>query len=260
MLVASDDATSGSVIANAERISPSSSGSSHCSFCSGRAEQVQRLHVAGVGRLAVDRLGGDHRRPAGDLRDRRRTRGWTARRSPGRNRFHSPRARASAFSSSTTGGSSHSCRRAPPLGAERLVARPPPGGPSRRGRRACAWCSRRPRRWVRSPRSQLNHNADAPATWSNVAIADLGSAAVPQFRIADAARLLGVSDDTVRRWVDAGTLPVAARRVQPQGHRRRRAGRVRPRPRPRRPRPVRRAALGPQPARRPRHVRGRRTR
>jgi molybdopterin-binding protein len=32
--------------------------------------------------------------------------------------------------------------------------------------------------------------------------------AVPQFRIADAARLLGVSDDTVRRWIDAGTLSV----------------------------------------------------
>ena len=31
---------------------------------------------------------------------------------------------------------------------------------------------------------------------------------MPQFRISDAARLLGVSDDTVRRWVDAGTLPV----------------------------------------------------
>jgi molybdopterin-binding protein len=30
---------------------------------------------------------------------------------------------------------------------------------------------------------------------------------VPQFRIADAARLLGVSDDTVRRLVDTGRLP-----------------------------------------------------
>jgi molybdopterin-binding protein len=30
--------------------------------------------------------------------------------------------------------------------------------------------------------------------------------AVPAFRINDAARLLGVSDDTLRRWVDAGRL------------------------------------------------------
>jgi molybdopterin-binding protein len=30
---------------------------------------------------------------------------------------------------------------------------------------------------------------------------------VPQFRISEAAGLLGVSDDTVRRWVDADKLP-----------------------------------------------------
>lgn len=29
---------------------------------------------------------------------------------------------------------------------------------------------------------------------------------MPQFRLSEAAGLLGVSDDTVRRWVDAGTL------------------------------------------------------
>ncbi|MDY6995794.1 MAG: TOBE domain-containing protein [Actinomycetota bacterium] len=30
---------------------------------------------------------------------------------------------------------------------------------------------------------------------------------VPAIRVRDAAVLLGVSDDTVRRWIDAGTLP-----------------------------------------------------
>ena len=31
--------------------------------------------------------------------------------------------------------------------------------------------------------------------------------AMRNYRITDAARLLGVSDDTVRRWIDRGTLP-----------------------------------------------------
>jgi molybdopterin-binding protein len=31
---------------------------------------------------------------------------------------------------------------------------------------------------------------------------------VPDYRISQAARLLGVSDDTVRRWADSGRLPV----------------------------------------------------
>ena len=30
---------------------------------------------------------------------------------------------------------------------------------------------------------------------------------MPQFRIREVSELLGVSDDTVRRWIDAGTLP-----------------------------------------------------
>lgn len=34
------------------------------------------------------------------------------------------------------------------------------------------------------------------------------SRAVPSYRISAAARLLGVSDDTVRRWIDQGALPV----------------------------------------------------
>ena len=53
MLVASELATSGSVIAKHERISPSSSGRSHCSFCSSVPNMVSTsmLPVSGAAQL-----------------------------------------------------------------------------------------------------------------------------------------------------------------------------------------------------------------
>ena len=53
MLVASLEATSGSVMANAERISPSRSGCSHCSCCSGVPNMVRisMLPVSGAEQL-----------------------------------------------------------------------------------------------------------------------------------------------------------------------------------------------------------------
>ncbi len=53
--VASDDATSGSVMQNDERISAVSSGSQPLLLLRGRAEVGEHLHVAGVGRRAVER-------------------------------------------------------------------------------------------------------------------------------------------------------------------------------------------------------------
>jgi putative resolvase len=40
---------------------------------------------------------------------------------------------------------------------------------------------------------------------------------IPNLSIGDAARILGVSVDTVRRWSDEGRVPVV---VLPSGHRR----------------------------------------
>ena len=59
MLVASELATSGSVMANAERISPSSSGCSHCSCCSGVPNIVSISMFPVSGAEQLQRLGGE---------------------------------------------------------------------------------------------------------------------------------------------------------------------------------------------------------
>ena len=61
MLVASDDATAGSVMANAERISPSSSGCSHCSCCSAvpNMARISMFPVSGAEQLQASEAIGD---------------------------------------------------------------------------------------------------------------------------------------------------------------------------------------------------------
>jgi hypothetical protein len=54
-----EDGDVGSVIENAERTSPSSSGSSHVCLTLLGPVGVEDLHVPGVGRRAVERLGGE---------------------------------------------------------------------------------------------------------------------------------------------------------------------------------------------------------
>lgn len=57
-------------------------------------------------------------------------------------------------------------------------------------------------------RRPLRQNA-ADADWRTSTIRGSGYRCLMQaYRISHAARLLGVSDDTVRRWVEQGTLPV----------------------------------------------------
>ncbi len=109
MLVASEDATSGSVIANAERISPASSGSSHCFFCRSSPNWVSTsmFPVSGAAQfVAVGASCGE--RPvisaSGAYWRLVRPAPYSA---SGRKRFHRPCLRASAFSSSTTAGVSH---------------------------------------------------------------------------------------------------------------------------------------------------------
>src|SRR3954452_6449751 len=107
MFAASEEATSGSVIENADRMRPSSSGSSQRSFCSGEAnsESSSMLPVSGAEQLSAS--GASH-----GLRPVISASGAYCRLvSPappswigGRNRFHRPRSRAWALSSAITGG------------------------------------------------------------------------------------------------------------------------------------------------------------
>src|SRR5919106_2000788 len=108
MFVASEEATSGSVIANDERISPWSSGPSH-SF-----RWVSVPNIASTSMFPVS--GAEQLRAAGarwPLRPVISASGAYCRLvspapcSPGRKRFHRPRRRASARSSASTGTESH---------------------------------------------------------------------------------------------------------------------------------------------------------
>src|SRR6516165_5483659 len=107
MLVASEDATSGSVIAKQERISPASSGASHCSFCAGVAAstKVSMLPVSGA-----EQLNGSA--PIGERPMISHKGAYSSTESAfgscflGTNRFQRPADRAFAFKLVITGGSS----------------------------------------------------------------------------------------------------------------------------------------------------------
>ena len=107
MFVASQEATAGSVIAKHERISPSSSGTSHRSCCSGvpNIASTSMLPVSGAPQLSASGAMCGLRPVTSARCAYSRLLSPAPQRSSGRNRFHSPRLRASALSSSTTGGS-----------------------------------------------------------------------------------------------------------------------------------------------------------
>ncbi|CAB4937853.1 unannotated protein [freshwater metagenome] len=103
MFVASLLATAGSVMTNADRIVPSRRGLSHASFCSAVPNRcrVSILPVSGAWQLiASGRM--SMLQPEISAKDAYST--FVRPLSLGRNRFHRPRARASALSSSTMGG------------------------------------------------------------------------------------------------------------------------------------------------------------
>src|SRR5579863_1341430 len=107
MLVASDEATAGSVIAKQDRMSPARSGSSHSRFCSGvpYRTSVSILPVSGAEQLNTS--GAHMTRP---MISHRGAYSVLVRPAPysesGKKRFHNFALLAPAFSSSTTLGQS----------------------------------------------------------------------------------------------------------------------------------------------------------
>src|SRR5438552_16598742 len=103
MLVASEEATFGSVIRNAERIVPSRSGPHHCFTCSGvpYLRSVSMFPVSGAEQLKSS--GAQCTRPmishSGAYSRLVSAAAWVL----GGHRFHSPAALALVFSSSVTG-------------------------------------------------------------------------------------------------------------------------------------------------------------
>src|ERR1700685_1100441 len=98
MFVASEDATSGSVIQKAERISPASIGVSHRAFCSGEPYLTSTSMFPVSGALQLKTSGAIDDRPVISASGAYST---LVRPAPyflsGRNRFHRPAARALAF-------------------------------------------------------------------------------------------------------------------------------------------------------------------
>lgn len=116
MFVASEEATSGSVIANADRISPASNGSSHCFFCSSVPNwaSTSMFPVSGAAQFSAVGANCGERPRISAIGAYCRLVSPAPYSASGRKRFHSPCLRASAFRSSTTCGVSHgdaSCSR-----------------------------------------------------------------------------------------------------------------------------------------------------
>src|SRR5690349_231065 len=98
MLVASEEATSGSVMQKQERISPASNGLSHCSFCSSVPYRASTSILPVSGAEQLNTSAAMEERP---MISHRGAYSKLVRPGPysasGRNRFHKPAARALGF-------------------------------------------------------------------------------------------------------------------------------------------------------------------